>query len=348
MVFFNKVDRHITAEELLHGDEYTTYYMNNVSFDCTGNFVCGNACYEEATYNLAEIANIDCNGDVGRVINALKDVFSSNSDACSIFIEHVSELLRNCNMGSQYCPLNMEILSYIDSKKSFEVNHLTFSDSYKYRVRKSKMVKNSSSVSNYVDFLNPSSESEEIYVDCVSCEHANSIKSSFERDNYNNEKFMKFSRVRADVILDYMSCTGGIVYSMFKNYMTQVSYALQSRVLKQSDFFDNPFSPMMDSCYNPNVIDERVGTRLVNAINEFGFDLMSDRIISAHSKLSEIHELSSEVNKIPSREIRDIMTLALMRIEQDKSSLIVLSKYFEKKILQLLCDENKDWIQFIQ
>lgn len=111
-----------------------------------------------------------------------------------------------------------------------------------------------------------------------------------------------------------------------REYFGAMAYILRAKTVFESDLRCNPFSPIGEPVYNPDVISARLGTWLVETLSEFGFALKENHCYRAADALERTLRLQGEVCKITDQKVRELTKEALEVLWCNRNA---LTGYFE-------------------
>lgn len=86
-----------------------------------------------------------------------------------------------------------------------------------------------------------------------------------------------------------------------REYFGAMAGLLEAKTVFESDMRANPFHFFSEPVYDNRKILERIGSRLVQALQYFGYDLGENRCYQAKCNRKEVLRLQNEIYKVKDR-----------------------------------------------
>ena len=292
MIFFREVDRRtVTREQILADKNFKKYYMSEIGVDGDGNFVSGVESVEKISGNVISllnsavfckcIQNCSSNSEVKKtvedyIINAiddgdLKQFIRQETTRILTEIEDISDI-RN-HFGTEMCRC-------IEHEEMKEEDRIMWYGMYRYTVSEKYP------------------EGDEVRKVC----HENILRKTVrdEDEYYNSEGGMKWCRE----LSRFRIMNNNATWIYIKECCESIGKFLQTSIVSEDDFHDNPIHHMMDRCYDSGIVEERTETWLVGELICLGFLFRDNRYYNILERLDGILKLSNEISKIKDDGIR--------------------------------------------
>lgn len=293
MLFFEEAKgRTLTRADILAGDSGKSYYMSEISVDGNGEFVSGIESVENTDSKITSMlhSNVfskslkNCSSIIeikkateDYIINAIQD------DKCKECIRRfMDKSLQDSDNFEELKISFIDALSdYIDSIREIEESKLLWSGMYKFIVFTVKYAGHDKTVIEYSNSHDSKVSKEQHYINS-------------ESDMWWNRELSKFRIMNSNANWLYI-----------KDCCESVGIFLQTSIVTEEDFRENPIHYMMGSCYDPGIITERTGTELVKELIDIGFMFRDNRYYGILTKMNKVLCMMYEPSKIVDDTIRN-------------------------------------------
>lgn len=152
------------------------------------------------------------------------------------------------------------------------------------------------------------------------------LKLKAEKDFFSKYEKRSWQGVNAIFRLKMLSFPENMAIEKLRGYFGAMADLLQAKTVFESDMRENPISVLSGMVYYPNVIWARLGTRLVEEVQGFGWALKENRCFEALCAFEKIQRLQKESCKITDQQVKEMTIEALSVLNQNWD---VLKKYFD-------------------
>ena len=299
MFFFKEVKgRTLARADMLASDNNKSYYMSEISVDGNGEFISGIESVEDTDseitsmlYSHAYRKNIENSGSIAEIKKATEDyiINAIHDDMCRENIRHFMDktLTDSGNFEELKSSFIRILLNYIESIRNIELEKLLWSGMYKFTVSAVPYADRDQKVIEYASSLDS--------------------KVSIEHRYINSESSMWWNRELSKFRI--MNCNTNWLY--IKDCCESVGKFLQTSIVTEEDFHENPIHYMMGRCYNPGIITERIGTELVEVLIGLGFMFRDNRYYGILQEMNKVLCMMYEPSKIVDDTIRNNVKFVL-------------------------------------
>lgn len=120
---------------------------------------------------------------------------------------------------------------------------------------------------------------------------------------YANRRWLNVSSVFRLRMLQFPETTALV---KLKEYFRAAAELLQVKTVLEIDMHENPISLLGDPVYDPETVSSRLGTRLVEAVQGFGFSLGQNQYYEAAGELERALQLQAESARITDRTVKQL------------------------------------------
>lgn len=309
MLFFKEVKgRTLTRADLLASDSDKSYYMSEISVDGKGEFISGIESLEDTDSEVASMLysnvfykNVENSSSISEIKKATEDYIINAIDD-DTFKESIRRFMDKALLDSEdFEGLKSSFIRtlrvYIESIRDTEKRKLLWSGMYKFEVSTVLTMMHSGHSEKVIKYSNS--------LDSKVSEEQRCIDS--ESDMWWNRELSKFRM---------MNCNTNWLY--IKDCCESVGRFLETSILTEEDFHENPIHYMMGRCYDPGIIAERAGTELVEELINIGFMFRDNRYYGILSKLNIVLCMMYEPSKIVDDTIRNNVRLVLNLLSENQ------------------------------
>lgn len=309
MLFFKEVNGEtLTRADILASDSNKSYYMSEISVDGNGEFVSGIESVEDTESELTSMLyssvfskNIENSGSITEIKKATEDYFINaiHDDMCKESIRRfMDKTLTDSGNFEELKSSFMKVLrNYINSIKNTEKRKLLWSGMYKFTV---SLVRYASIDENETKMV---------------IEYSNALDSKVSEEQHNiNSESMWWDKE----LSKFRIMNSNTSWLYIKDCCESVGKFLQTSVVTEEDFHENPIHYMMGNCYDPGIITERTGTELVEELIDIGFMFRDNRYYGILSKLEKVLHMVYEPSKIVDDTIRNHVRFVLNLLSENQ------------------------------
>ena len=306
MLFFKEVKGEtLTRADILAGDSGKSYYMSEISVDGNGKFISGIESFEDADCEITSMLyshvfdkHIENSGSIAEIKKATEDyiINAIDDDMCRESIRRFMDktLIDSEDLEGLKSSFIRTLRDYIESIRDIEQGKLLWSGMYKFTVSVVQSAGRDEKVIEYSNLLDSKVSKERSYIDSESGIWWNRAQSQF--------------RV--------MNCNANWLY--IKDCCESVGKFLQTNIVTEEDFHENPIHYMMGRCYDSGIITERTGAELVDELINIGFMFRDNRYYGVLSKLNKILCMMYEPSKIVDDTIRNNVRFLLNLLSENQ------------------------------
>lgn len=306
MLFFKEVKgRTLTRADILASDNGKSYYMSEISVDGNGEFISGTESVEDADSEIRSMLYsnvfykcIENSSSITEIKKATEDyiINAIDDDMCKESIRRFMD--KTLTDSEDFKGLKSSFIRalrhFIESIRDIEQGKLLWSGMYKFTV----------SAVQYAD------RDEKVI------EYSNSLDSkvSKERSYLNSESGIWWNRELSKFRM--MNCNTNWLY--IKDCCESAGNFLQTSIVTEKGFHENPIHYMMGRCYDAGIITEKTGAELIDELIDMGFMFRDNRYYGILSKLNKVLCMMYEPSKIVDDTIRNSVKSVLNLLSENQ------------------------------
>ena len=293
MFFFKEVkDTTLTRADILASDSRKSYYMSEICVDGNGEFVSGTESVEDTDSEITSMLYSNVYSKCIKNSSSITEIKKATEDYIinAVYDDMCKENIRRfmdktLTDSDDFEEVKTSFISalrdHIDSIRKTEKRKLLWSGMYKFEVCTVEYADRDEKVIEYSSSFDSKVSEEQQYINS-------------ESGIWWNRELSKFRMMNSNANWLYI-----------KDCCESVGKFLQTNILTEEDFHENPIHYMMGRCYNPGIITERTGTVLVEELIDLGFMFRDNKYYGILSKMDKILPMTYEPSKIVDDTIRN-------------------------------------------